>query len=144
MYIVTKMFISVKVVKLLVCMSQEMLMSIYDEIVKVRQLLEMTLKDKIEKELEKILTTKERKIVWALSDGLMDTKNIAKKAGVSQRAVQQTIKDLQIADFIVVERRGYPKRKFNYVPYDWTLKTRNGGLQPEQGPKDTERNIQQT
>jgi len=144
LYIVTKMFISVKVVKLLVYMSQEMLMSIYDEIVKVRQLLEMTLKDKIEKELEKILTTKERKIVWALSDGLMDTKNIAKKAGVSQRAVQQTIKDLQIADFIVVERRGYPKRKFNYVPYDWTLKTRNGGLQPEQGPKDTERNIQQT
>jgi DNA-binding HxlR family transcriptional regulator len=110
-------------------MSQEMLMSIYDEIVKVRQLLEMTLKDKIEKELEKILTTKERKMVWALSDGLMDTKTIAKKAGVSQRAVQQTVKDLQIADFLVVERRGYPKRKFNYVPYDWTPKTKNGGTQ---------------
>ena len=101
-----------------------MLMNIYDEIVKVRQLLEITVKDKLEKELEKILTTKERKIVWALSDGFTDTNTIAKKAGVSRRAVQRTIKELQIADFLVVERRGYPKRKFNYVPYDWTQKVK--------------------
>jgi DNA-binding HxlR family transcriptional regulator len=108
-------------------MSQEMLINIYDEIVKVRQLLEMTVKDKFEKELEKILTTKERKMVWALSDGLTDTKAIAKKAGISQRAVQRTVKELQIAEFLVVERRGYPRRKFNYVPYKWTYKTKGEG-----------------
>jgi DNA-binding HxlR family transcriptional regulator len=112
-------------------MSQEMLMNIYNEIVKVRQLLEMTVKDKIEKELEKILTTKERKIVWALSDGFTDTKAIAKTAGISQRSVQRTVKELQVADFLVVERRGYPRRKFNYVPYDWTQKVKEEEMKHE-------------
>jgi FixJ family two-component response regulator len=101
-----------------------MLMNIYDEIVKVRQLLEITVKEKLEKELEKILTTKERKMVWAFSDGLTDTKTIAKNVGISQRAVQRTVKELQIADFLVVEKRGYPRRKFNYVPYDWMQKVK--------------------
>jgi len=132
------MFISTIVVKLLTFMSQEILVNIYDEIVKMRQLLEMTVKDKLEKELEKILTTKERKIVWALSDGFTDTQTIAKKAGISQRAVQRTAKELQIADLIVVERRGYPKRKFDHVPSEWTSKDDTGGKQPEQGTKDSE------
>jgi len=124
-------------------MSQEMLISIYDEIVKVRQLLEMTVKDKFEKELEKILTTKERKIVWALSDGLTDTKTIAKKAGISQRAVQLAVKDLQIADFLVVEKRGYPRRKFDYVPPEWKYKAKKEGKQLEQGAKGAEGNLSQ-
>jgi biotin operon repressor len=108
-------------------MSQEILMNIYDEIVKLRQLFEMTVKDKLEKELEKILTTTERKMVWALSDGFTDTKKIAKKVGISRRAVQLTIKDLQTADLVVVERRGYPKRKFDHVPSKWTSKDNTGG-----------------
>jgi len=131
------MFISTIVVRLMILMSQEMLMNIYDEIVKMRQLLEMTVKDKLEKELEKILTTKERKMVWALSDGFIDTKTIAKKAGISRRAVQLTIKDLQTADLVVVERRGYPKRKFDHVPSAWISKDDTGGEQPEQGTKDS-------
>jgi len=121
----------------MILMSQEMLMNIYDEIVKMRQLLEMTVKDKLEKELEKILTTKERKMVWALSDGFTDTKTIAKKAGISRRAVQVTLKDLQTADLVVVERRGYPKRKFDHVPSAWISKDDIGGERPEQGTKDS-------
>lgn len=103
-------------------MSEKMLIGLYEEIVKIRQLLEMTVKDNLKKELEKILTTKERKMVWALSDGLTDTKTIAKEAGISQRAVQITVRDLQDADFLVVERRGFPKRRFDYVPSDWEYK----------------------
>ncbi len=132
------MFISIIVIRLVIFMSQEILVNIYDEIVKLRQLLEMTVKDKLEKELEKILTTKERKMVWALSDGFTDTKTIAKKAGISQRAVQRTAKDLQNADLIVIERRGYPKRKFDHVPSEWTSKHDSGGKQPEQGTKNSE------
>ena len=59
-----------------------MLMSLYDEIVKIRQLLEMTAKNDLLKELEKILTTKGRKMIWALCDGFADTKTIAKKTGL--------------------------------------------------------------
>lgn len=97
-------------------------MSLYDEIVKIRQLLEMSVKDSLNKELEKILTTTERKIVWSLSDGLTDTKAIAEKAKISQRAVQGTLKELQDAELITVARRGFPKRKFDYIPSDWKHK----------------------
>lgn len=106
----------------MIYMSTEMFLRIHEEIVKIRQLLEMTVKDKIEKELEKILTTNERKMVWALSDGFTDTKTIAEKAGISKRAVQQTAKDLQLADLIVIEKRGFPRRKFDHVPSDWMPK----------------------
>jgi len=105
-------------------MSEKMLMSLYDEIAKIRQLLEITLKDGLRKELERVLTTKERKAVWALSDGFTDTMTIARKAGISRRAVQITVKELQEAELLVVEKRGFPKRKFDYVPFDW-------------GPKET-------
>jgi DNA-binding HxlR family transcriptional regulator len=121
------MFISIIESILLIYMSEETFARIFEELVKVRQLLEMTVKDKLEKELEKILTTPERKMVWALSDGFTNTHTIAKKVGVSQRAVQRTVKELQIADLMVVERRGYPKRKFDHVPSEWTSKKVNGG-----------------
>jgi len=100
-------------------MSEKMLMGLYEEVVKIRQLLEMTVKDNLKKELEKIVTTKERKMIWALSDGFTDTKAIARKIGISQRAVQITVKELQDAELLVVERRGFPKRKFDYVPSEW-------------------------
>lgn len=109
-------------VRLTIYMSEKMLISLYDEIVKIRQLLEITFKNDLLKELEKILTTKERRMVWALSDGFTDTKAIAKKAGISIRAVQVTVKELQEADYLVVERRGFPKRKFDYVPFEWKPK----------------------
>jgi DNA-binding HxlR family transcriptional regulator len=100
-------------------MSDKLLMSLYDEIVKIRQLLEMAIKDGLRKELERILTTNQRKIVWSLSDGFTDTKTIAKRAGISRRAVQITVRELQEAELLVVERRGFPKRKFDYVPSGW-------------------------
>jgi len=100
-------------------MSKEILLSIHDEIVKVRQLLEITVKDKLEKELEKVLTTKERKAIWALSDGFTNTKTISQKAGISQRSVQLVVKDLQESGLITIRKRGYPKRKFDYIPSEW-------------------------
>jgi len=109
-------------VRLTIYMSEKMLISLYDEIVKIRQLLEITFKNDLLKELEKILTTKERRMVWALSDGFTDTKAIAKKAGISIRTVQVTVKELQEADYLVVERRGFPKRRFDYVPFEWKPK----------------------
>lgn len=109
-------------VRLTVCMSEKMVMSLYDEIVKIRQLLEIALKDNLKDELENVLTTKERKVVWALSDGFADTGTIAKKAGISRRAVQITVRELQKAELLTVEKRGFPKRRFDYVPFEWKLK----------------------
>jgi len=114
-------FILVFILSYVIFMSEKTTIALYDEIVKIRQLLEMTVKSSIKKELENILTTTERKAVWALSDGETDTKTIADKVGVSQRAVQVTIKDLQDANLILIAKRGFPKRKFDYVPPEWKL-----------------------
>ena len=111
----------------MVSMSEKVLIGLYEEIVKIRQLLEMTVKDTLEKELKRILTTKERKMVWALSDGFTGTNTIAKRAGISQRAVQITVKDLQNADLLVVAKRGFPRRKFDYVPPKWKHKKKGEG-----------------
>lgn len=99
----------------MICMSEKILLGLHEEVVKIRQLLEVMARDKLEKEIGSILTTKERKMVWALSDGLNETKTIAEKTGVSQRAVQVTLKDLHDAGLLTVERRGFPKRRFDYL-----------------------------
>lgn len=99
--------------------SQETLEKLYYELLKVRHLLEIIVKDELKKELESIATTKERKRVWTFCDGVSSTEEIAQKASISQRAVQVFIKELLAADLITLEKRGYPKRKFDYVPSDW-------------------------
>jgi len=97
-----------------ISMSEKVLLRLHDEVVKIRQLLEIMARDRLEREIGKILTTKERRMVWALSDGLTDTKAIAERAGISQRAVQLTLKDLQNAGLLSAERRGFPKRMYDY------------------------------
>jgi len=122
-------------------MSEKTILGLYDEIVKIRQLLEIVVKDNLKKELEKILTTKERQYVWALSDGEIDTKTMADKIGMTQRSVQRTIESLQNVDFVIVEKRGYPKRKFDYVPPEWKMNMEKKVKKPEQGTTDTQRNL---
>jgi len=92
-----------------------------DEASKIRQLLEFLARGDLKEELEKIAKTPERKRIWALCDGLLNTQEIAEKVGVAQRTVQQFIKELREEDLVENEKRGYPKRRFDYVPSDWDL-----------------------
>lgn len=92
---------------------------IYEELLKIRQLLERLARRSLKEDLESIASTNERKRIWALCDGLISTTEIASKVGVSQRAVQIFINELQVKDLITIEKRGYPKRKYDYVPPDF-------------------------
>lgn len=102
-------------------MSEGILLEIYNELVKIRKLQEIGLRDTLKKELESILTTEERKRIWALSDGFTDTGTIAERVNLSRRAVQIALRELQDAELITVERRGYPKRNFDFVPQSWRI-----------------------
>ena len=92
-----------------------------EEASKIRTLLEFIARGNLKEELEKIATTPERKRIWALCDGSLNTQEIAEKTGVTQRTVQIFIKELGDVDLIEIEKRGYPKRRFDYVPSDWDL-----------------------
>jgi predicted transcriptional regulator len=54
-------------------------------------------------------------------DGFSSTEQIAQRAGVSQRSVQLLVKELVDAGLVVMERRGYPKRVFDYIPSEWRV-----------------------
>jgi len=92
-----------------------------EEIFKIRTLLEFMARGNLKEELEKIATTPERKKIWALCEGLLSTQEIAEKIGVAQRTVQLSIKELREQDLVEIKKRGYPKRRFDYVPSDWDL-----------------------
>ncbi len=99
----------------------ELLENVYEELTKIRHLLEIIAKNEIEKELGQVFKTRERRIIWALCDGLTTTDEIAQKIGVSQRAVQLVVKELLETGRITLEKRGCPKRMFEYVPSTWKV-----------------------
>jgi len=78
-----------------------------DELSKIIQLLEILTRNALKEELERIATTSERKRIWALCNGLRSTEEIAK--------------ELWKVDLITIEKRGYPKRRFDYIPSDWDV-----------------------
>jgi len=95
---------------------------IHEELVKMRQLLERLARRELREDLESVTTSNERKKIWSLCDGINSTLDISSKVGISQRAVQIFINELQAKDLITMEKRGYPKRKYDYIPSDWQVK----------------------
>jgi DNA-binding transcriptional ArsR family regulator len=100
---------------------QHLLEKVYEELTTVRHLLEILLRSYLKKDIESIVTTMERQKVYTSIDGFSSTGDIAQKAGVTQRAVQIIIKDLMDAGLITMERRGRPRRIFDYIPQEWRV-----------------------
>ena len=96
--------------------------ALFEEVQKMRQLLEMLARDVLKRELEKYATTVQRRRIWALCNGLLSTEEIAKRVGVTARAVQFFLEELRKADLVTFIRRGYPKRRFDFVPSEWKVK----------------------
>ena len=90
-------------------------LQLFEEITKIRQLLEILAKDKLKKEIESVATTFERKKCWNLMDGNNNTNEIAEKVNISQRAVQRFIKELQEKDLVITIKRAFYKRKYDFL-----------------------------
>lgn len=73
------------------------------------------IKDKI----EKVASTPQRRKMWILSDGENSSSEIAKKVKVSKRSVRYFMNEGKKAGIIIVVKRGYPKRKIDYIPENW-------------------------
>ena len=92
----------------------------------------------IERELSKVASTNERKLMWLLFDGKTHTGEIAKKIGKNKRTVQYFVNDL-VSLGLVDPQRGFPKRQLDYVPAEWLKLNMKG----EEKIDDRE-NIEQT
>jgi predicted ArsR family transcriptional regulator len=100
---------------------------IYEELIRIRELLERLARRELKEDLESIATTDERKKIWSLCNGVNSTLEISKKVGVSQRTVQIFINELLAKDLVTMEKRGYPKRKYDYIPSNWKIEGEPSG-----------------
>jgi len=102
--------------------SENILEQILAELGEIKQILLLNFREVLKMELNEIASTEERKKIWGLLDGLTSTAEISKKVGVSARTVQMFVSQLEEKELVITEKRGYPKRRMDYIPSDWQLK----------------------
>lgn len=92
---------------------------ILQELKKISKILLLSNAPLIEKELEKIASSAERKKMWILIDGIRTPKDIADQIGVSARAVQYFMSAAQQAEFLGRSKNSVPYKILDYIPSSW-------------------------
>ncbi len=90
----------------------------------IRLLTEIQLRGPVRDELSRLASSLDRRRIWILCDGATTTTEIAKKVGVTNRAVQYFVQDGLKSGLLNVDRRGYPRRTIDWAPPDWKLPAR--------------------
>ena len=88
------------------------------EISEIKCILLLSNHDLIEKNLEKLISTNDRKLMWIYLDGEKTQEEIAKLVGITQASVSYFIsygKELGIID----DSEGLAKRTVNIIPRKW-------------------------
>ena len=97
-------------------MSNEEILS---ELRKLNKLMTLAYSDKITRELVKIASTNERKMIWGLIDGGRRSQDIADLIGISKRSVDRILKMLEDSGLIENPWGRPARRLFDYVPTEW-------------------------
>lgn len=99
----------------------ELLKTIGGDIHWIRKDVARLARDSYRQDLEKVANTSARQEIWRLSDGNLNNDEIAKKIGITLRAVQYFVQDGEIMGLITTMKRGYPKRtdSFDEIPAEW-------------------------
>jgi len=98
----------------------EILKQINDNILALKKLKELEMREVVTREIERIASTSVRKKMWVLSDGTKTTDEISKIINVSKRAVQYFVQECLNSGLLGVDKRGYPVRRIEWVPPEWT------------------------
>lgn len=98
----------------------EILRQINDNMMALKRLKELEMREVVTKEIERIASTPVRRKMWIMSDGTKRTDEISKIVNVSRRAVQYFIQESVNSGLLGVDRRGYPVRRIEWVPPEWT------------------------
>jgi len=92
---------------------------ILSNLVSLKELLELLAIPLIKEKVEKLASTSQRRKMWILSNGENSTRGIAQKVKVSNRSIRYFVNEGRKAGIIITVKRGYPKRKIDYIPEDW-------------------------
>lgn len=95
--------------------------AIGDDIRRIRIDMARLARSSYRQDLENVANTPVRQEIWRLCDGVLNNDEIAKKVGVTLRAVQYFVQDAEKKGLIISQRRGYPKRtdSFDEIPVEW-------------------------
>ncbi|MGI0086799.1 MAG: winged helix-turn-helix transcriptional regulator [Nitrosotalea sp.] len=99
----------------------DLLRAISEDIHWIRMDIARLARDSYKQDLEKIANTPARQEIWRLCDGNLSNEEIAKRIGVTLRAVQYFVQDAERLGLVSMPKRGYPKRPdtFNEIPSEW-------------------------
>ena len=89
------------------------------ELKKINKLLTLVNAEVIIKELEKICTTNERKMMWALMDQKLMMNDIANKVGRTPQAVSIFLTIAESLGLAKNPRNQPPYRVIDYIPPEW-------------------------
>ena len=89
------------------------------ELKKITKLLMFAYSDDIKIEIEKVATTPQRKMIWALLDGIHMSNEIAQKIKISTSAVNIFLDKAKILGLAKNPRNEPPYRLIDYVPPEW-------------------------
>ena len=100
---------------------ENLLITISEDIHWLRRDIARLARDSYMKDLEKVANTSARQEIWRLCNGDLSTDEIAKKIGISSRAVQYFVQDADKLGLIITPRRGFPKHpdNFDIIPAEW-------------------------
>lgn len=89
------------------------------ELKKITKVLILSNTRVIEAELEKIVSTDDRKKMWILIDGNHMPQDIAKQVGVTAQAVSKFLLIAKAAEFIEYSRNTPPRKILDFLPPAW-------------------------
>ena len=97
----------------------ETLKQINSNLLALKKLKELEMREVITKEIERTASTSIRRKMWILSDGTRSTSEISKIINVSRRAVQYFVQECVNSGLLSIDKRGFPVRTIEWVPSEW-------------------------
>ena len=109
------------------------------ELKKVSKILILAHASSIQKELDKVANTNDRKKMWVLIDGKRLANEIAKEAGVNPSTMSRFLDSALAADLVEYIKGEPPRRVLDYVPPLWIdLVMAKSGEEPTEPVKNVE------
>lgn len=122
---------------------------VLSELRKISKILVMANGTRLEAELQKLMTTDDRRRIWVGIDGESDAKRLSEKANVPLKRVQNFLTTLRKAELVEGLKGMPPRKRIDYVPPAWlglvdttedkTIDSSEGGAQNGRESARTER-----
>ena len=95
----------------------------------------------VTQQAKKLVSTKDRQVIWVLCDGKLNREEIASKSKIKKRTVDNFIDECKSIGLIDEEQEkgGHPRRVIDYIDDEWKETTRDKlkTTQPTETPQTT-------